>query len=171
MKHTSVEVVRRGIEAALIAGIPQVLLPKLEERLFLRDGDESADLGPRLIEALARRASRPVPEDIKWLAASAFHFGYSAAWGTLYAILYERRPVHPLIGGTALAAVIHLITFPAWGLAVLSGAEDRPADRSWRVEAMLATAPLVFGLCTAVLYGRGPRRTLPEKFRHARRTR
>lgn len=167
--HT-VEVVRRGVEAAMVASVPQVLVPKLEERLFLRPG-ESADLGPRFIEALARRMRKPLPEDTKWLAASSFHFGYAAFWGAAYALAYERRPVPPWLGGLALSALIHVITFPRWGAAVLSGTERRPADRPWRVEAVLATAPAIFGFGTALLYGRGPRRTLAEKARAAWRTR
>lgn len=169
MNGHGTEVVRRGIEAALVASIPQVLVPKLVERLFLRPDDESADLGPRLVAALVRRTRRSLPEDAKWLAASAFHFTYAAGWGALYALAYERRPVQPWLGGAALATVIHLITFPRWGVAVLTETEPPPKDRPWRVELMLASAPLTFGLATALLYGRGPRRTLREKARTALR--
>lgn len=168
--HTK-EVLRRGVEAGLVAGIPQVLVPKLMEWLFLRVTDESADVGPRLIQALASRANRSLPEDVKWLAASAFHFGYAAGWGGLYALLYDRRPLHPLVAGAALGSLIHLITFPRWGLAVLTGTEDHPDYRTWRVEAMLATAPLAFGLTTGLVYGRGRRRTLREKAKRAWRRR
>lgn len=171
MNDHRTEVLRRGVEAGLVAGIPQVLVPKLMERLILRGRDESADVGPRLMQALARRAHKSLPEDMKWLAASAFHFGYAAGWGGLYALVHERRPVHPLVGGATLAVMIYLITFPRWGLAVLTGTEDPPKDRPWRVEAMLATAPLVFGFATGLLYGRGPRRTPWEKAKHAWRTR
>lgn len=157
---------RRGAEAGLLAGIPQVLIAKLEEKLFL-PRDEDADLGPRLIEALAARAREPLPEDIKWLAAAAFHFGYSGFWGALYATLFERHPVRPWVGGLALAGVIHLLTFPSWGGAVLTGAEPEPRNRSWRKEAVLVSAPLAFGLGTALIYGRGPGRTPSERLRRA----
>ena len=170
MRPRTFQSIRRGVEAAVIASIPQVLLPKLQERLFLSDR-ESADVGPHFIEALADKANQPLPEDVKWLAASAFHFGYASMWGTLYALAYERRPVKPWVGGLALATLIHGITFPRWGLAVLTGSEDPPRDRTWRMEVVLATAPLVFGLGTALLYGRGPRRELLHRFRHAWRGR
>ncbi len=162
------KVLHRGIESAMLASVPQVLVPKAEEKLLLR-GRENADLGPRLIQTLADRFQKRqrLGEDTKWLAASAFHFGYSAAWGSLYALAYDRHPVKPWVGGLLLGGLIHAITFPRWGLAVLVGTEKRPRDRSWRMEAVLATAPLVFGLGTALLYGRGPRRTLREKVERA----
>jgi hypothetical protein len=170
MQRRTLQSIRRGVEAAVIASVPQVLLPKLEAQAFLSDR-ESADIGPHFIEALAHKARQPLPEDVKWLAASAFHFGYAALWGTLYALAYERRPVKPWVGGLALATLIHGITFPRWGLAVLTGTEDPPRDRTWRMEAVLATAPFVFGLGTALLYGRGPRRTMLHRLRHAWRVR
>lgn len=155
MDARRVAVIRRGIEAAVLASIPQVILPKLEEHVLLEE-DESADLGPRFMEALAKRAQKPLPEDLKWLGASAFHFGYASFWGALYALLQERRPVSPWIGGLSLSGVIHLLTFPRWGAAVLTGTEDPPRDRPWRMEVVLATAAFCFGMGTALLYGDGP---------------
>ncbi|MCL6640133.1 MAG: hypothetical protein K6T92_02055 [Candidatus Rokubacteria bacterium] len=156
MRRRTLESLRLGVEAALAASVPQVLLPKLEEKLLLAPG-ESADVGPRFVERLAAMAGRRLPEDIKWLAASAFHFGYAALWGALYALVWERRPVSPVLGGTALAGLIYLITFTPWGGAVRTGTEAPPARRSRRQELVLATAPLVFGVLTALIYGRGPR--------------
>lgn len=156
VSRETLESIRLGMEAALIASVPQVLLPKLEEKLLLPPGD-SADLGPRFIERLAARARRPLPEDVKWLAASTFHFGYAAFWGALYALAYQRRPAHPVMGGMLLSALIYVITFTPWGGAVLSGTEAPPGRRSARKELVLLTAPLVFGLGTALGYGRGPR--------------
>jgi hypothetical protein len=156
MTRTTLESIRLGIEAAMLASVPQVLLPKLEEKLLLPPG-ETADLGPRFIETLARHGRRPLPEDVKWLAASSFHFGYAAFWGTLYALASRRQRLHPVLGGTALAALIYLITFTPWGGAVQTGTEPPPNRRSWRRELVVMTAPLVFGLGTALLYGRGPR--------------
>jgi hypothetical protein len=157
MKPRTVEVVHRGAESAIIASVAQVLVPKIEERLLLRP-NESADLGPRFIEALARRAEKPLPEDVKWIAASAFHFGYAAWWGVAYGLVQERWKLRPWIGGLGLAGFLHLITFARWGGAVLTGAEKKPKERPWRMEIVLASAPLVFGLGTALLYGSGPKR-------------
>lgn len=170
MKRRTLESLRRGVEAAVVAGVPQVLLSKLEERLFLRRHGE-ADLGPHLIEALASKLKRPLPEDTKWLAAAVFHFGYSAFWGAAYALAYERKPINPWLGGLALAGLIHVITFPRWGVAVLTGTEPSPKDRPWAKEAVLVTAPLSFGLGTALLYGHGPRRTIPDTLLSEWRTR
>lgn len=148
-------VLRLGVESALVASVPQVLLTKLEEKLFLPE-HEDADVGPRFMEELAEKAERELPEDLKWLGASAFHFGYATFWGTLYALLHERKPVHPLLGGLLLGGFIYGITFPRWGGAVVTGSERPPARRSLRMEVVLATAALSFGLGTAFLYGRGP---------------
>ncbi len=149
-------VLRRGVESAVVASVPQVLVAKAEEKLLLPEG-ESADIGPRFVEELAARARQELPEDVKWLGASAFHFGYAAFWGGLYALLQERRPTRPLIGGLLLGGFIYAITFPRWGGAVQLGGELPPEERTWRRELVLVTAPLTFGLGTALLYGRGPR--------------
>src|SRR5579862_6537317 len=125
MRRHTLDVIHRGIDSAVLASVPQVLVPKLEEKVFLNK-DESADVGPRFIEALAKRLEKPLPEDVKWL------------------------------GGLALAGFIHLITFPRWGGAVLAGSEKKPDERPWRMEIVLASAPLIFGMLTALLYGDGP---------------
>ncbi len=156
MDGATVASLRRGVEAALVASVPQVLVPHAEERL-LGLAPDAADLGPRFIEQLALLARQRLPEDTKWLAASAFHFGYAAFWGALYALAYERRPVAPLLGGAVLSAAIWAAAFPVWGGAVRSGMERPPGRRGWRKELILATAPVVFGVGTALLYGRGPR--------------
>lgn len=51
MPRRTFQVLRRGIEAAQIASVPQVLIAKLEERLVLSD-HETADIGPRFIYAI-----------------------------------------------------------------------------------------------------------------------
>jgi hypothetical protein len=145
--------IKRGIEAGLIASVPQVLLAKTEEWLLMPPG-EDADLGPRFVERLAQLQGERVCEDTKWLAASAFHFGYAIFWGAAYALAYRRWQPHPLLGGTALGTLIYAITFPHWGGAVLMGTERPPHRRSWRQELVLATAAMSFGLGTALLYGR-----------------
>ena len=147
-------IVRRGVEAGLIASVPQVIVPKIEEKLFLPH-HEDADLGPRLIAALAKKVEKPLPEDVKWLAAASFHFGYAAFWGAAYGVVQQRVKTHPLAGGLTMALLIYLITFPPWGGAVVTGSEDPPRKRTWRKEVVLASAPLLFGLGTALLFGRG----------------
>lgn len=161
MDPRTIAVLRRGIESGVIASIPQVLLPKLEEHVFMRK-KEDADLGPRLVVALTRKMEKPLPEDMKWVGAASFHFAYAAFWGTIYALVQERAQVNRWSGGIGLGAFIYLITFPRWGGAVLTGAEEPPRKRSWKRELLLATAPLAFGVGTALLYGRGPKRSCSE---------
>jgi hypothetical protein len=144
---------KRGIEAGLVASIPQVLLAKLEERLLFPPG-EDADIGPRFIERLAHLVGSRPREDTKWLAASAFHFGYAILWGAAYGLAYRRWRTQPVLGGAVLSAIIYAITFPHWGGAVLTGAESPPHRREWRRELMLVTAATTFGFGTALLFGR-----------------
>ncbi len=160
MNQRTIAALRRGVESAVIASIPQVLIPKMEEHLLLDNDD--ADLGPRLIAALATKVERPLPEDMKWLGAASFHFGYAMFWGMVYAVIQDRAQINRWIGGIGLSAFIYLITFPRWGGAVLAGSEKPPRKRSWKRESVLATAPLAFGLGTALLYGRGPKRSCSE---------
>jgi len=148
---------RRGVEVALVASVPQVLAPQVEERLLALPAG-SASIDPRFIQRLGEMANRELPEDIRWLGASAFHFGYAAFWGALYALAYERRPVHPILGGLLLSGLIYGITFTRWGGATQTRTEPPPERRDWRMKLLFLTPPVVFGLGTALLYGRGPRR-------------
>ncbi len=158
MSWKTLAMLRRGVEAAMVASVPQVLVPHAEEWL-LGLPEDTANLGPRFVEQLAHKARARLPEDMKWLGASTFHFGYAAFWGALYALAYERRPVPPLLGGALLSAAIWAVAFSGWGGAVQTGTEPPPRRRGWKREVLIATAPAVFGLGTALLYGHGPRRT------------
>jgi hypothetical protein len=145
------------LEAGLLASIPQVILPKIEERLLM-PAREDADIGPRFIERVAKLTGQaPLREDTKWLLASAFHFGYATFWGLLYALAARRWRPPPALGGAALGTIIYAITFPHWGGAVLTRTEPPPHRRSWRRELTLLTAAASYAFITAFLYGR-PRR-------------
>lgn len=158
MDPSTLASLRRGVEAALVASVPQVLVPQLEQRaLGLPMG--SADIGHRFIQRLGEMADRDLPEDVRWLAASAFHFGYAAFWGALYALAYERRPTKPIVGGLLLSGLIYGITFTRWGGATLTRTAPPPKRRNWKKRLLLLTPPLLFGMGTAPLYGRGPHRS------------
>lgn len=159
MDRGTKEAVQRGVLAGLAGGVPQVLLAKVEEKIFLHAG-EDADIGPRFVERVGERLGYQVSEDAKWLGASAFHFAYAAGWGALYALAHRARPVHPVIGGLVLGGIIYGITFPRWGGAVRTGTEQPPERRSAAMGAVLATAAFGFGLGTALFYGRGPKHCL-----------
>ena len=58
---------KRGIEAGLMASVPQVLLAKAEEKLLMSRG-EDADLGPRFVDRLADMAGMRLNKDMRWLS-------------------------------------------------------------------------------------------------------
>lgn len=156
MQPKTLAALRRGVEVGLVASVPQVLGTHLEERLLdLPQG--SANIGPRFIRQLGKMARKRLSEEIRWLGAAGFHFGYAAWWGAVYALAYEKRPVHPAVGGLLLSGLIYGFTFPNWGMATRTRTERAPKRRSWRRELFLLAPPLIFGLGTALLYGRGPR--------------
>jgi hypothetical protein len=156
MEAETFAALRRGIEAGLVASVPQVLGTHLEEKLLhLPEG--SANIGPRFIQRLGKLTRQRLSEEIRWLGGAAFHFGYAATWGALYALAYQRRPLHPAIGGLLLSGSIYVLSFTNWGVATKTRTERPHHRRGPRRELLLLTPPLIFGLGTALLYGRGPR--------------
>src|SRR5690625_3316413 len=106
MNATTFAALRRGIEAGLVASVPQVLGTHLHGKI-LGFSPGSANLGPRLIERLGKLTSRRPSEETRWLGSASFHFVYSAGWGALYALAYQHRPVHPVVGGLLLSGTIY----------------------------------------------------------------
>jgi hypothetical protein len=134
--------------AGLFAGIPQVLAAQGAARL-LGLPRQRADIGPRFVQRLAQHLGVSLPTGYQWALATAFHFGYSAWWGGLYAAVQEVRPMRPLVGGPLLAALIYSVAFSPWGAATQNGAE-RPPDRRPEREPLLHwTAALSFSLTAA----------------------
>lgn len=147
---------RRGMEAGLIASVPQVLGTHFaEELLGLPQG--SANIGPIFVQRIGQKFRKKLSEEVRWLGASAFHFGYAAAWGALYAMASKKRPLHPVLGGLILSGVIYATTFPRWGGATQTRTAPPPERRDWRMKLLLLTPPLIFGMGTGLLYSRGPR--------------
>lgn len=144
----------RGMGAGLIAGTVQVMVGKAEEKLLLPPW-EDADIAPRFMHRLALRYfGVDINPPARWVLGTAYHYGYSAAWGALYAVARERLRFHPLLGGLVLGGVIYGITFPRWGSAVQSGAERPPEKRTTAMEIVAVSVATVFGLATALAYER-----------------
>ncbi len=151
MKHESVRVIARGATAGVIASVVQAMVGKTQEKLFLPRW-EDADMAPRLMARLAADMGTTLSAAERWTLGTAFHLGYGAAWGAAYALVQERFPVHPLIGGTLLGGFIYLITFPRWGGAVQTQAERPPEVRTRRMTFVAASVTLAFGFATAITY-------------------
>lgn len=144
--------VARGVAAGLIAGVPQVVLTQVETAVFGVPRAQ-ADIGPRFVRQATRTVLGMRPsEPMNWLLATAFHFGYAAQWGTLYAALQEWHRTPPLMGGPLLAAIIYALAFSPWGAATQTGTERPPERRSDRETLMHWTAALSFSLTTAYVY-------------------
>jgi hypothetical protein len=138
----------RGAVVGLWAGVPQVLIVQVEEKLLGLE-DDKADIGPRFVQRAAAHMGESVPPATKWALAAAFHFLYSAGWGALYALVQRERPTSPLVGGTALGALIYTLAFSHIGAATHSRTEPPPGRRRWRETLLHWTAALSFALTTA----------------------
>jgi hypothetical protein len=138
----------RGVAAGLFAGIPQVLVVQVADKL-LGLPREKADIGPRFVGRLAEQLGtrlRPAP---RWGLAALFHFGYAAWWGALYGLVDRRLRPSPAVAGSALGGVIYLAAFSPWGAGTQTGTERRPGRRHLREHVLHWTAALTFGLTTA----------------------
>lgn len=142
-----------GVAAGLLASVIQVAIGKTEDLAFLPEWEDS-NIAPRLVDRLARDLGEDLSPTAEWTLGTAFHLGYGAFWGASYAAARERTGVDPLVGGTALGALIWGITFPRWGGAVQTQTERPPEQRTWRMEVVLASVALGFGLSTSLLYER-----------------
>jgi hypothetical protein len=153
----------RGVAAGLVAGVPQVLLTQAEARL-LGLPPERADVGPRFVQRIGEGLEADLEHEHHWLLAGAFHFGYAALWGSVYALLQRWRPAQPHVGGPLLGALIYALAFSPWGAATQTGTE-RPVDtRPARHTLLHWTAALSFSLVLAYLYARLEQSASPPRF-------
>ena len=145
-----------GAVAGIVAGTVQVALGKAEDVLLLPPG-EDANIAPRFVQRLAERLGTSLPHPARWILGTLFHYGYSAAWGVLYALLMAflppRRRPPPLLGGAALGGLLWALAFSPGGAAVRSGTESSPRHRPWYKDALTWSVALAYGLVTAVLVG------------------
>lgn len=144
-------VLLRGASAGIGACTIQAIIGKAEEKMLLPPWEDS-NIAPRLMQRLAEHAGESLSPVTKWMLGTAFHLGYGAFWGALYAAGRERRPVNPLLGGSLLGGLIYGITFPRWGGAVQTRTERPPGRRTERMTFVAASVTLAFGLATALLY-------------------
>ena len=142
-----------GILTGLAAGIPQVVFTQIEAWL-MPVSREYADIGPRFVRRVSHHMDADLEQEQHWLLAGAFHFGYAAWWGALYAVLQHWRPARPHVGGPLLAALIYTLAFSPWGVATQTGAERSVEDRATNETLLHWTAALSFSLTLAYLYDR-----------------
>lgn len=153
MQNARIDDLVHGMGSGLAAGVLQVMVGKAEEKLLLPSG-EDADIAPRLVRRLADDLGRRVSGPTAWALGTAFHFGYAAVWGALYALARERFRFSPLVGGAMLGGLIYGITFPSWGGAVQTHTERPPRERSRRMTFVALSVATAFGLSTAIVYER-----------------
>ena len=153
MANGRVRAVTSGMVAGLIAGVPQVAVTQLEA-LVLRTSRRRADIGPRFVQRLAEHWGEPLSPSLQWLLAAAFHFGYAASWGVVYALVESWRPAKPHVGGPLLGALIYAVAFSPWGAATQTGTEEATETRPLEESLLQWTAALSFSLTTAAVYER-----------------
>ena len=142
-----------GVGAGLLAGIPQVLVTQAEARL-IGVPRERADIGPRFVYRVSEQVDADVSKAGHWWVAGAFHFGYAAFWGLVYALLQRWRPAQPHVGGPLLAALIYTAAFSPWGAATSMGAERPVEERPTRETLLHWSAALSFSLSLAYVFAR-----------------
>ncbi len=142
-----------GMAAGCFAGIPQVVAAQAVGRLV--GSRQEADIGPRIVHHAALEAGQSLSRPARWFLATCLHFGYAAAWGTVYAPLVESaglRRVPPALSGGLLGAVIYALAFSRLGMATLTGAERHPDRRGGHEWAVQWTSALGFALTLAYGY-------------------
>jgi hypothetical protein len=144
----------QAVACGLVAGIPQVVLTQLEAWLLPTADRDAADIGPRFVQRLSSRLDADLEREHHWLLAGAFHFGYAAWWGILYALLQRWRPAQPHVGGPLLGAFIYLLAFSPWGAATQTRTEHPVETRPTGSTMLHWTAALSFSLTLAYLYDR-----------------
>ena len=142
----------RGAAAGVAASVVQAAIGKAEDLAFLPP-HESADIAPRLVDRLAKKAGLEPERSTEWVLGTVFHVGYGAAWGMAYGLAQERLRLEPAVGGLLLGGLIYGITFPTWGGAVQTDTERPPEARTKRMEAVAVSVAFGFGLATALIYG------------------
>jgi hypothetical protein len=153
MGRTLGSTLTRGAAAGVFAAVVQAGVGATESRWFLPDG-ENANFAPRMMARLAVLLGTSLSATERWTLGTVYHHAYGAGWGALYALVRERRPVHPLAGGLVLGGLIYGITFTPWGGAIWIDAERPPGVRTRRMEVVLASVTSSFGLVTAYTYER-----------------
>ncbi|HEY6562646.1 MAG TPA: hypothetical protein VI072_35505 [Polyangiaceae bacterium] len=143
----------KGMAAGMVACTGQAVVGKVEDWALLPPW-EDANIAPRHVERVADSQGVELGTPSKWLLGTAFHYGYGAFWGAVYAGARERISVSPLTGGLVLGSVIYAITFPRWGVAVQTGTERPAGVRTKRMTLVAASVAISFGLFTAFLYER-----------------
>jgi hypothetical protein len=144
--------VARGVAAGLVAGIPQVLVVQLIEKLLGLPPDK-ADIGPRFVERSANHLGTSLPSPARWLLSALFHFAYSAWWGAVYGLAAGVRRVPTLPAAALLGGVIWTAAFSPIGAGTQTGTERQPRHRNWRDHTLHVTAALSFSLVAAYTYG------------------
>lgn len=141
----------RGAAVGLVAGVPQVLVVQVAEKL-LGLPSEKADIGPRFVERATRNLGTSVPSPVHWLLSAVFHFAYSALWGALYGLVASQVRVAPATGSLVMGGAIWTAAFSHIGGGTQSGTEPHPSRRDWREHVLHVTAALSFSVTAAYLY-------------------
>lgn len=140
-----------GAGAGTLASVLQAAVGASETLAFLPKR-ENADLAPRMVKRISEGIGIEPSPAAEWILGTLYHLSYGAAWGAAYGAAQGRRQVHPFVAGVLLGGIIYGITFPRFGGAVLMGAERPPHRRSKRMEIVLASVTLSFGVTTAFAF-------------------
>ncbi len=145
------QAVRVGAETGFCAATIQACVGEAIDGRLLPRG-RLADRAVGLVEAALDEPREQKPTPPVFLSAAAFHFGYGAGWGALYAVARERWRVPAVAAAGLQAAAIYTAAFSRVGLGVRLGSEPQPSRRRPGELAYQLVVAGTFALANAVLY-------------------
>lgn len=138
-----------GILSGIIATLPMSLVMQILHRWPYPERDS---LPPHQItKQVAKQVGVSKHLDKRQLKAVtlANHFGFGAAMGGLYELLWRRIPIHPVIKGSVWGLIVWSISYLGWLPAanILSPATQHSNRRNF----IMIVAHLVWGISLALL--------------------
>ncbi|HEX9107514.1 MAG TPA: hypothetical protein VF832_09810 [Longimicrobiales bacterium] len=145
------QAVRVGAETGICAATIQACVGEAIDGKLLPEG-RLADRAVGLLEAALDEPREQKPTPPIFLSAAAFHFGYGAGWGALYALARERLRVPALAAAALQAAAIYTLAFSRVSAGVRLGSEPHPSRRRPGELAFQLVMAGTFALSNAALY-------------------
>ena len=150
-RPSSLEAASWGAVAGVIAGVIQVLVGLLLDRILLPPREHN-NIAPRFVKRLFQlqgRGSRPVRD---WTLGTLFHFGYGVGWGAAFGLARRWSGIPSPLLGVGTGFLIYLLAFSGVGVGTKTRTEPYPRRRHWPKQLSLIAVAWTFALTTAAIY-------------------